>query len=259
MPALIPPSLNKTNYTKTPFYLYLYGVDTVQANKWRGWTRKQVISDGECWVLPLPEKSFGANTELKASDEESVLSYPGVGGKLIGGTQRLLNSIGGAIPILGPAVSGSVDVMRGHGMGGAGVPMDFTAMTVYGTKKRSYRFVIDLYSMNSVDSDAIALFCRNIHSRSTIKPGKVYLGTPYVWTVSIWNDKDDVTENWLPDPGACAMISFSHSPTNFINTHEGVRPARSMISLTLTEIEPIASKNSGNSTEFNPTWGKYTL
>jgi hypothetical protein len=251
MTAKIPPSLNTTPFTKTPFYLYLYGADTAAANKWRGWTRQQVISSGRTWVLPLPDRNFGAKTELKATDEESTVSYPSAFGAGVGMSKQLVNSVAGAIPFVGSLVSEGYEKLMGHGMGGAGVPLDFTAMTVYGTKKRTFMFIFDLYALNSTDSFAIADFCREIHGLSMVRPGMRYLETPYVWTVEIVNDQGEkVTKNWLPDPGACAMTSFSHTPSSFMYTHEGKAPGRAVVSMTMTEIEPMAYNGS-----FLPTWG----
>lgn len=249
MAITIPPSLNKTNFTKTPFLLYLYGANTVAYNKWRGWTRQEVMSKGTAYVLPLPERSLGANTEIKAVDEESVARYPSTIGMLMGGTQKLLNAAS-AISTTAAVASGGLEMLRGHGMGGAGVPLDFTAMTVYGNRKRSFRFIIDLYGLDSSDSKAIASFCRQVHGQSMVKPGASYLGTPYVWTVAVCTAAgDDVTENWLPDPGACVMMSISHTPGNFITTHDGESPGRSIITMTMTEIEPMSYNGS-----FAPTW-----
>lgn len=250
MATRIPPSLNATNFTKTPFYLYLYGADTAGPNKWRGWTRQQVISKGTCYILPLPERALGANTEIKAQDEESVARYPSTAGILVGGTQKGINAISGSIPLLGPLMSSGFEMLKGHGMGGAGVPLDFTAMTVYGNKKRTFRFIIDLYGINPTDTQTIAKFCRKVHGLSMVRPGTAFLKTPHVWTVAIFdNNGNDVTANWLPDPGACVMQSVSHTPSPFIYTLDGSSPGRSIISMTMVEIEPMSYDGA-----FKPTW-----
>jgi hypothetical protein len=251
MAITVPPTLNKTPFTKTPFLVYLHGADTEAPNKWRGWTREEVKAAGKTWVLPMPERGFGTNTELKVTDEESVLRYPSTLGKATGMGSKFVSTIAGAIPLLGGLITDLDQAMRGHGIGGAGVPLDFTSLTVYGNKKRSFRFIFDLYALDSKDSGSISRFCREMHGNSMVRPGHGYLTTPYVWTFSIFTSSgEDVTALWFPDPGACAMVNVSDTPSNFIHTHDGTTSARSIVTLTLTEIEPMGYHKGA----FVPTW-----
>lgn len=251
MAKTIPANLNTTPFTRTPFLIHLHGADTAGPNKWRGWTREEIKASGETWVLPMPERGFGSNTDLKVTDEESVLRYPTATGKVVGMGAKVVSAIAGAIPILGGMVTDLDAAMRGHGLGGAGVPLDYTALTVYGNKKRSFRFIFDLYALDSRDSRSISNFCREMHGNSMVRPNPGYLLTPYVWTFSVWTESEnDVTSQWFPDPGACAMVNISDTPSNFIHTHEGTNSARSIVTMTLTEIEPM-SYDGGS---FVPTW-----
>lgn len=251
MAKQIPSNLNRTPLTQTPFLIHLHGADTQEADKWRGWTREEVKASGQTWVLPMPERGFGSNTELKVSDEESVLRYPSTVGKAMGMGAKLTNMIAGSIPLIGGLITDADQALRGHGMGGAGVPLDFTSLTVYGNKKRSFRFIFDLYALDSRDSRSISSFCREMHGNSMVRRGDRFLYTPYVWTFSVFTaDGLDVTSQWFPDPGACAMVNVTDTPSNFIHTHEGTNSARSIVTLTLTEIEPMSYD--GNS--FVPTW-----
>lgn len=251
MARQVPSNLNATPFTKTPFLIHLHGADTQEVNKWRGWSREEVKAAGETWVLPMPERGFGSNTDLKVSDEESVLRYPTTTGSIVGVGAKTVSTIAGAIPIVGGLITDLDQAMRGHGMGGAGVPLDFTALTVYGNKKRSFRFIFDLFALDARDSRSISKFCRDMHGNSMVRPGSGYLFTPYVWTFSVFTDKGvDVTTQWFPDPGACAMVNVSDTPSNFIHTHDGINSARSIVTLTLTEIEPMSYDGSS----FVPTW-----
>lgn len=241
----IPPSLDSNIYTDSPFFVYLYGADTNQLGSglvnlnrgWRGWTPQEVKKKAnKVFRLPLPERGFASSTELKATDEEKILGYPEWG------------------PLIYKYALGDdyENEFLGHGMGGSNIPLDFTAITVYGTKKRSFMFSFDLYSINSTDSQTIGKFCYEMHGLSTIRPGYIWLGTPYIWTFEIWNRQNNVTNFWLPNPQACAMMNFYHSPTNFIHTLDEVSSARMIITMLLTEVEPISYRTTDE--KFVPSW-----
>lgn len=241
----IPPSLDNNIYTDCPFFIHLYGADTNQLGSgftnlnrgWRGWTPDEVKKKANrVFRLPLPERGFGTSTELKATDEEKILGYPEWG------------------PLIYKYSLGDdyENEFLGHGMGGSNVPLDFTAITVYGTKKRSFMLTFDLYSIDAVDSQAIGNFCYEMHGLSTIRPGYIWLGTPYIWTFEIWNRQDNVTNLWVPSPQACAMMNFYHSPSNFIHTHDEISSARMIVTMLFTEVEPIAYRTEDK--KFMPSW-----
>jgi hypothetical protein len=268
MPIAVPRSLGKYPMTTTPFYLVLYAMESYNKNpqqaqtgdivtgKWRGWTRGEIIAKAEWqFVLPLPEKTLGALTALKFSESANRWQSYNKGDVV----EERLKALGieAAESIAGQGVAELVEAYLIKGFGDASVPMDYTAISVFGTQKRSYRLSLELFSAENEDASDINNFCRLMHGLSTVVPtGDDILKTPAIFAFEVIADafgsQTEVTKLWFPDPLPCAMISFNNTPTDFIQTFDGKSSARQIITMDLTEIEPVAYSRSQNA--FIPTW-----
>lgn len=257
MADAIPPSLGRYPMTSTPFYLVLYAKESHLFNAWRGEavSRDSVIADSSYqFILPLPEKNLSVLTALKFS--ESANRWQAY--NKIDSLEEKLKEAGVEIAgILGEGFAEAVEAALVKGFGDASIPMDYTAISVFGTQKRSFRFSLELFSAENQDAETINRFCRLMHGLSTIVPtGDDVLKTPAIFTFQIWSNifvrPVDVTSYWYPDPQGCAMISFNNTPSDFIQTFDGKSSARQIITMDLTEIEPIAYSRTDNA--FVPTW-----
>jgi hypothetical protein len=224
--------------------------------KWRGWLRSEVLCEAEWrFLLPLPEKGLGALTSLKFSESANRWQSYNKGDVI----EERLKALGIEIAegIAGQGVAELVEAYLVKGFGDASVPMDYTAISVFGTQKRSYRLSLELFSATNKDSETISKFCRLMHGLSTVVPtGDDILKTPAIFAFQVLSNSSgksvDVTDLWFPDPLPCAMINFNNTPTDFIQTFDGKNSARQIITMDLTEIEPVAYSRQLD--EFIPVW-----
>lgn len=240
-------SFQKYPATSTPFELHLYITPSEgTTNKWRGWTRGEAISASSMgYRIPLPERNLGASTELAFQDEEAYYASPDL---LAAAARKGTEILGEAAAKIDSNLLNLKELVLTlqKGMGGARVPVDLTAISVYGTKKRSYVFNFELFSYETEDGVDIANFVKTIHGESTVtaEPGNYTLRTPSIFTFAIeTKGRQDVTDLWYPDPLPCAMTAFQHTPTDFIQTFDGRSSARAICTMQLTEIEPVSYRN----------------
>jgi hypothetical protein len=248
----VPGSLQKYPETSTPFELHLHVTPSTSKQKWRGWTTDEAKGGASItYRLPLPERNLGAVTELNFQDEDSYYASPDVVAALGRRGVEITAAIASKID---SNLLGLREIVLGlqKGLGGDSVPLDLSALTVYGTKKRSYLFNFELFSYDINDGKDISKFVYNIHGHSTVVSinNRTNLATPSIFTFDIFSKKErkNVTDLWYPSPLPCAMVSFQHTPTDFIQTIDGSSSARAICTMQLTEIEPASFSNGKFST-----------
>jgi hypothetical protein len=240
-PVKVPASLNTHPSTITPFYLYIYAAPSSVMQAWRGLNNDIVKGYSTfCFVLPLPDNGIGTSTEISATDEDRDL-----GGAVIGPVEYFYSRLQSAGFKINKDMGALVRAATVTSFGGSGVPLDTTAITVLGTKKRSYAFDIELFSVDSGDSQRISDFMRLMHIYSTVSAnkGSLYLNTPFVFSIDIVSavTGDIVTSKWLPDPQPCALLNFSHNTVDFGQSFDNTYSARIIFRMVFAEIEPAVS------------------
>lgn len=247
----VPGSLGQYAETSSPLRLQLFIMPTYNIDEWRGLNTNDTIAKSEvCYEVPLPERGLGASTELNFQDEEKgslETANAGGGGAFAAAmSKRYTSVLGDAADKIDPFNSGLLrEFILGaqKGLGGSTVPLDLSALTVYGTKKRSYAFNFELFSYLNSDGKDIANFMRKMHGYSTIvsRQHDATLRAPAVFNFRIVTRNGiNVTKNWYPDPLPCAMINFQHTPTDFIQTFDARTSARMIFTVQLAEIEPVS-------------------